>query len=45
MNVVYDMKDNRSRLLIFDAQRLSAGPLATVQLPRRIEYDFHGNIV
>jgi len=45
MNVVYDMKDNRSRLLIFDAQRVSAGPLATVQLPRRIEYDFHGNIV
>ena len=40
MNVVYDMNENRSRLLVFDAQRISAGPVATVQLPRRIEYDY-----
>ncbi len=45
MNVVYDMKANTSRLLIFDALRVAAGPVAVVQLPRRIEYDFHGNIV
>jgi carotenoid cleavage dioxygenase-like enzyme len=45
MNVVYDIRENKSRLMIFDARRVAAGPLAVVQLPRRIEYDFHGNIV
>jgi carotenoid cleavage dioxygenase len=45
LNVVYDTKENKSRLTIFDAMKVSDGPLATVHLPRRIEYDFHGNVV
>ncbi|WP_103924739.1 carotenoid oxygenase family protein [Algoriphagus boritolerans] len=45
MNVVYDTKENKSRLTIFDAMEVDKGPIATVHLPRRIEYDFHGNIV
>jgi carotenoid cleavage dioxygenase-like enzyme len=45
LNVVYDTKENKSRLTIFDAMNVKAGPLATVFLPRRIEYDFHGNVV
>lgn len=45
MNVVYNMNENKSRLLIFDAMNVAAGPVATVHLPRRIEYDFHGNVV
>jgi carotenoid cleavage dioxygenase len=45
LNVVYDTLANKSRLTIFDAMKVSDGPIATVHLPRRIEYDFHGNVV
>ena len=45
MNIIYDVNTNLSDLLIFEALRISEGPIATVHLPRRIEYDFHGHIV
>ena len=34
---------NRSDLLVLDAQNLDTDPLATVQLPHRVPYGFHGN--
>ncbi len=41
----YSLTENTSEVLILDAQNLSAGPLAKVKVPRRIEYDFHGSII
>ena len=35
--------ENRSDLLVLDATRVDAAPLATVKLPHRIPYGFHGN--
>jgi carotenoid cleavage dioxygenase len=34
-----------SDLLIFDAIDIAAGPLASVELPRRVPFGFHGNFV
>ncbi|NER10008.1 carotenoid cleavage dioxygenase [Muriicola jejuensis] len=45
LNIVYNAQENKSRLTVFDAMNVSAGPVATVHLPRRIEYDFHGNVI
>lgn len=41
--VVYRREENRSDLVILDATNVEAAPLATVQLPHRIPYGFHGN--
>ena len=41
----YNLTENKSEVLILDAQHLSAGPIAKVIIPRRIEYDFHGSII
>ena len=41
--VVYRGAEARSDLLILDAQNVEAKPLATVQLPHRIPFGFHGN--
>ena len=35
--------ENRSDLMIFDAENVSSGPLAKAMLPHRIPYGFHGN--
>jgi carotenoid cleavage dioxygenase len=35
--------ENRSDLLVLDAQNIDAEPLATVKLPHRVPYGFHGN--
>ncbi len=40
---VYRAAENRSDLVIFDAQDIPAGPIATAQLPRRVPFGFHGN--
>lgn len=42
LSVVTDMGSDRSHLLILDAQNVSAGPLATAQLPHRVPVGFHG---
>lgn len=45
MSVVYRGRSDRSDLLVFDAQRLGAGPVACVRLPCRVPNGFHGNWV
>ena len=34
-----------SELLVFDARHLSRGPLASIELPQRVPFGFHGNWV
>ena len=45
MGVVNRRAENRSDLLIFDAQRIDEGPIATVKIPVRLKYGIHGNWV
>jgi carotenoid cleavage dioxygenase len=40
---VYRGDENLSDLVIFDAQDIPAGPIATAKLPRRVPFGFHGN--
>ncbi len=40
---VYRAAENRSDLLILDAANVEDAPLATIELPHRIPYGFHGN--
>ena len=39
---VYDHRDGRSTLAILPALDLNGGPVAEIELPRRIPYGFHG---
>jgi len=41
--VIYRQEENRSDLLILDAENVADKPLAVVKLPHRIPYGFHGN--
>ncbi len=41
--VVYQQEEGRSDLLILDAKNVESKPLATVKLPHRVPYGFHGN--
>ena len=41
--VVYRASENRSDLLVLDAQNVEAGPIATAKLPRRVPFGFHGS--
>jgi carotenoid cleavage dioxygenase len=41
--VVYRAREDRSDLLVLDARAVEKGPLATVSLPRRVPFGFHGN--
>ena len=43
LSVVYRGSEKRSDLAIFDAQSLSAGPIACAELPHRVPFGFHGN--
>ncbi|NIA00337.1 carotenoid oxygenase family protein [Massilia sp. CCM 8734] len=40
--VAWRAKEGRSDLLVIDATDLAAGPVATVRLPHRIPFGFHG---
>lgn len=40
--VVWRAAENRSDLLVFDALDLAAGPVAVVEVPRRVPFGFHG---
>ena len=39
---VYDRARDSSTLAVFDADRIAAGPVAEVRLPRRVPFGFHG---
>lgn len=41
----YRGEEDRSDLVVFDAQAIAAGPIATAKLPRRLPFGFHGNWV
>jgi carotenoid cleavage dioxygenase len=43
--VVWRAAENRSDLLVFEAQDVARGPIATAELPRRVPFGFHGNWV
>jgi carotenoid cleavage dioxygenase-like enzyme len=43
MAFVYDHTRDRSELALLQADEPAAPPLATVQLPQRVPYGFHGN--
>ena len=45
MGVVNRREDNRSDLVILDAQRMDEGPIATIKMPVRLKYGIHGNWV
>ena len=40
---LYRAAEDRSDLVIFDAQALAAGPIAIAKVPRRVPFGFHGN--
>jgi len=40
---VFDHADRRSQLMVFDASRISAPPVARVLLPVRVPFGFHGD--
>ena len=41
-SLVWREREQRSDLLILEALNLSAGPVATVHLPHRVPFGFHG---
>ena len=41
--VVYRGETDRSEFLVFDAADITAGPVASAELPRRVPFGFHGN--
>ena len=43
--LAYDRTRNSSEFLILDARDITAEPIATVRLPHRVPYGFHGNWV
>jgi carotenoid cleavage dioxygenase-like enzyme len=45
MAYLYDRSTDRSDVVILNAQDFSSGPIATVHLPRRVPFGFHGNWV
>ena len=45
MAYVYDKTSDKSDVVIIEAQDFAAGPVATVHLPTRVPYGFHGNWV
>jgi carotenoid cleavage dioxygenase len=45
MAYVHDERRNAADVVILDAQDFAAPPVATIQLPVRVPYGFHGNFV
>jgi carotenoid cleavage dioxygenase len=43
MGIVYDKSTDRSDLVVLDATDMAADPVATVHLPRRVPFGFHGS--
>jgi carotenoid cleavage dioxygenase-like enzyme len=45
MSYVYDQDKNSSELIVLDAQNVSAEPIASIDLPQRVPFGFHGSWV
>ncbi len=45
LGVVNRRAENRSDVVVLDAQRIDEGPIATIKLPVRLKYAIHGNWV
>lgn len=45
LSYVYDQNTNTSDVVILDAQDFEGTPVATIHLPVRVPYGFHGNWV
>lgn len=45
MAYVYDKSTDKSDVVIVEAQDFTAAPVATIHLPRRVPFGFHGNWV
>ena len=45
MGFVYDAGRDSSDFVVLDASSIAADPIATVRLPRRVPFGFHGNWV
>lgn len=43
--VVWRARSQTSELLVFEATEIERGPVATVELPQRVPFGFHGNFV
>ncbi len=43
--VIYRGEEDRSDFVVFEAQDMAAGPIATAKMPRRVPFGFHGNWV
>jgi len=43
--VAYRAAEDRSEFMVFEAQDVAAGPIASAKLPRRVPFGFHGNWV
>ncbi|MFZ4669619.1 MAG: carotenoid oxygenase family protein [Microthrixaceae bacterium] len=43
VNIVTDLADGTSEFVVLDARDVEAGPVASVALPRRVPFGFHGN--
>ena len=42
MSMVYNRADDCSEVVILDATKVSAGPIARIKMPRRVPFGFHG---
>ena len=45
LSVVYRTAQDRSDVLILDANHIDDGPIAVIKIPHRIPYGFHGNFI
>ena len=45
LSVVWQAEHGGSALFVLDAQALDQGPVATVPLPQRVPFGFHGSWV
>ena len=45
MTFVYDSNEDKSELVVIDAQDITSKPVARVLIPQRVPYGFHGDWV
>lgn len=45
LTVVYRTKEDRSNIVILNAENIADAPIATIKIPHRIPFGFHGNFI